>query len=246
MSVNAIQADYYRAQNTRKTTNSSDVSFLDALTKRQAESTSGQSFEEMLKARYPGMKYHALDTSKIDPEIWRRHDYPFENYFEDDLDESILDWKPTGPAPSDLDKSVQDRMNATIGKKAIIVPPALQEKMAKDPAFAKSVMARVDAFIARDEALATTPLSVLIALDEKGEISQCRVTSQGHWIGPSERELLEAQAHRKAKQEQKDEYDLLLERMALKRMLEMMAHPKHDQPETVQNRKKEGNTHGAV
>jgi hypothetical protein len=44
----------------------------------------------------------------------------------------------------------------------------------------------------------------------------------------------------------KDEYDLLLERMALKRMLEMMAHPKHDQPDSVQNKKKEGNTHGAV
>lgn len=69
-----------------------------------------------------------LDTSKISQSLWERQDYPFEKFFEDDLDESILDWKPSGTNPSMLDQNVQARLNATIGMKAVVIPPELEEK----------------------------------------------------------------------------------------------------------------------
>ena len=36
--------------------------------------------EELLKTRYPGLKYHVSDTSKINSSLWQRNDYPFEKY----------------------------------------------------------------------------------------------------------------------------------------------------------------------
>lgn len=71
-----------------------------------------QGLEDMLKAQYPGLKYHVLDTSKINSSLWQRNDYPFEMFFEDELDESDLDWKPTSREPSMLDAGVQARLNA--------------------------------------------------------------------------------------------------------------------------------------
>jgi hypothetical protein len=197
----------------------------------------GQSFEDMIKAKYPGIKYHTLDTSKIDPGLWRRSDYPFEDYFEDTIDSSVLDWQPTGAEPSDVSKPVQARMNSTIGKNAIVVPPALQERMDKDPALAKAVLAKVDAFIAYENSFSPNiRKSFLIALDDEGKISNSRVTSEGGYIiGPSEQEQRAFEAYRKEKQEKREEYEIMLARSAFARKQRMDEQQKYIQNGAVIN-----------
>ena len=75
-----------------------------------------QGLEDRLKAQYPNLKYHVIDTSKINSSLWQRNDYPFEMFFQDNLAETALDWKPTSREPSMLDEGVQARLNAARGK----------------------------------------------------------------------------------------------------------------------------------
>lgn len=77
---------------------------------------------------YPGIKYHVLDTTEIKQNIWQRQDYPFEKFFGEEIDESILDWEPTSQEPSILSRNVQARLNAARGKFAIVIPSELEEK----------------------------------------------------------------------------------------------------------------------
>ncbi len=109
---------------------------------------SGMSFKDMWQARYPGAYYNVMDTSRIDGSLWGRNDYPWDKYFSNNADDSVLDWKPSGAEPAMLDSKVQAKINSTIGKKAIVVPPELEEKMKNAPELAKSVMAKVEGFIA--------------------------------------------------------------------------------------------------
>ena len=109
---------------------------------------SGMSFKDMWQARYPGAYYNVMDTSRIDGSLWGRNDCPWDKYFSNNADDSVLDWKPSGAEPAMLDSKVQAKINSTIGKKAIVVPPELEEKMKNAPELAKSVMAKVEGFIA--------------------------------------------------------------------------------------------------
>lgn len=47
---------------------------------------------------------------------------------------------------------MQAKIGSTLGKKAIVVPPALEEKMKNDPELAQKVMKKVESFIAEQEA----------------------------------------------------------------------------------------------
>ena len=51
-------------------------------------------------------------------------DFPFEKFFSDNVDESVLDWQPSGAEPSDYDSEVMARRSSVAGQKAIIVHPA--------------------------------------------------------------------------------------------------------------------------
>ncbi len=73
------------------------------------------SFEDTLKAKYPGAKYHVMDASKISQGTWERNGFPFEKFFEDDIDESVLNWTPTGKDPDMVDSCVQARLDSTLG-----------------------------------------------------------------------------------------------------------------------------------
>ena len=149
-----------------------------------------QSFEEMWKSRYPGAKYHVMDASGISQGIWERNDFPCEKFFDDELDKSILDWQPQGKEPDMADASVQSRLDSTLGKKAIVVPPELEEKMKNDPELAEKVMGKVESFIQNHPTRPGRVLSYLIALDENGDIAHFRVTGGGgHISGPSDAEL---------------------------------------------------------
>ena len=98
-------------------------------------------------------------------------------------------------------------------RKALIVPPALEEKMQNDSELAEKVMANVENFIATYPAV--PGCSYLIELDENGEISKYRLTSPGT-ITVSSSEFVEARRAREAKHA---EYERLEEETALKRKM---------------------------
>ena len=172
---------YYLAEQYRKNAagKSEGVSFAELAAAKAAEQSdvSGMSFKDMWQARYPGAYYHVMDGSKISQGAWDRNDFPFERFFSDSVDESILNWASSGAEPSANSPEVQSRWSATAGKKAVIVPPALEQKMQGNPELAEKVMATVENFIATYPS--TLGCSYLIELDENGEISKYRVTSPG-------------------------------------------------------------------
>ena len=184
---------------------------------------SGMSFKDMWQARYPGAYYNVMDTSKIDGSLWGRNDYPWDKYFSNHADASVLDWKPSGAEPAMLDSDVQAKINSTIGKKAVVVPPELEEKMKNDPELAKKVMANVENFITTYTATSVRPgrvCSWLISLDENEEIEKYRVTGGGGNIsGPTEEQQRQFEAEQAAKRKRREEYARLNEEAALKRRL---------------------------
>ena len=164
------------------------------------------SFKDMWQTRYPGACYNVMDTSKIDGSLWGRNDYPWDKYFSNNADASVLDWNPSGAEPAMLDPKVQAKINSTIGKKAIVVPPELEEKMKNDPELAKSVMAKVEGFIAEQDIMNPNPRKgYLIALDGNGDIAHACVTSEK--MSVSSAEFVEA---RKAREEKRAEYERAL------------------------------------
>ena len=211
---------YYLAEQYRKSTaadKNEGVSFAELAAAKAAgqPEVSGMSFKDMWQARFPGAYYNVMDTSKIDGSLWGRNDYPWDKYFSNNADASVLDWKPSGAEPAMLDPKVQAKINFTIGKKAIVVPPELEEKMKNDPELAKSVMAKVEGFIAEQDIMNPNPRKgYLIALDENGDIAHACVTSEK--MSVSSAEFIEA---RKAREEKHAEYERLAEESALKRRL---------------------------
>ena len=194
--------------------NSEEV-FAELAAAKAAEvgTTGKMTFKDMWQARFPGAYYHVMDGSAISQGAWDRNDFPFERFFSDRVDESILSWTPSGTEPPAGNSEVQSRWSSTAGKKAVIVPPALDEKMKNDPELAKNVMATVENFIATYPA--TPGCSYLIELDENGGISKYRVTSPGQ-ITVSSSEFVEARRLREAKHA---EYERRAEENALKRKM---------------------------
>lgn len=186
-------AGFYSQNITAGKTN--PVSFQDVLDANMGE----HGLEDRLKARYPGLKYHVTDTSKINASLWQRNDYPFEMYFEDELDESILDWKPSSREPSMLDVGVQARLNAARGKYAVMIPPALEEKLENNPELSQRIMEKISTLIKEQDTVPSSIDSFTIALDDDGNISNYRLSGGGGEIMmPSEKEL---QKNREKKRE---------------------------------------------
>ena len=117
---------------------SESMSFAELVAAKAVEkgTAAGMSFKDMWQARFPGAYYHVMDGSRISQGAWDRNDFPFERFFSDNVDESILNWTPSGAEPSANSPEVQSRWGSTAGKKAIIVPPALEEKMKNNPELA--------------------------------------------------------------------------------------------------------------
>lgn len=218
--------EYYLAQQYQKSGaagKSSGVSFAEIAAAKTAESTTGMSFKDMWQARFPGAYYHVMDGTKISQGAWNRNDFPVEKFFQNDTDESISNWAPTGAEPAATSSQVQSRWNSTLGQMSIIVPPALEEKMKNDPELAKRVMANVENFITTYSATSVRPgriCSWLISLDENGEIEKYRVTGGGGNIsGPTEEQQRQFEAEQAAKRKRREEYARLNEESALKRKL---------------------------
>ena len=179
-----------------------------------------QSFKDMWQARFPGAYYHVMDGTKISQGAWNRNDFPVEKFFQNDTDDSVLNWTPTGAEPAATSSQVQSRWNSTLGQKSVIVPPALEEKMKNDPELAKRVMANVENFIATYFATSVRPgriCSWLISLDENGEIEKYRVTGGGGISGPTEAEMRQFEAEQAAKRKRRARYMQILEESAFAR-----------------------------
>lgn len=182
---------------------------------------SGMSFQEMWQTRFPGAYYHTMDASNIPQGVWERNDFPFEKFFRNDLEEAAVNWKPNGANPAMDSSGVQSRLHSIAGQKSIVVPPALEEKMKNDPALAQRIMAKIETFIATDEAMTPDRIcSHLIVLDENGEIARFRASSHGGNItGPTEEEIRQFEAEQAAKKKRREEYARLNKEAALKHRL---------------------------
>lgn len=203
-----------------KTADSGGVSFLELASAKAAQNVTEQasaaemSFKDMLKSKYPGAYYNVMDTSRIDGGLWGRNDYPWDAYFSEPADESVLGWTPSGAEPPMQDSKVQNKINSMAGKMSIVIPPELEEKMKNDPELAKQVMDKVDGFITkyyRPEA----NQGVLITFDENGEINHACIACEGR-ITVSSSEFVEARKEREAKQA---EYERVAIENAIKRKL---------------------------
>jgi len=160
-----------------------------------------------------------MDASNIPQGVWERNDFPFEKFFQKDVDESVLDWNPNGANPAMDSSAVQSRLHSISGQKSIVVPPELEEKMKSDPALAQQVMAKVEGFIAANQVPGRI-CSHLIVLDENGEIARFRASSHGGNItGPTEEELRQFEAEQAAKKKRREKYVELNEESALKRKM---------------------------
>ena len=165
------------------------------------------------------MKIHHVDASKIAYGIWCRTDFPFEKFFDDNVDyDEVVNWKSSGAAPAMNSKECQARYQSTFGKKSVLVPPALQEKMDNAPALAQKVANTVDAFIQQSQ-MPPRAVSVLISLDENGEIANWTTCTEGGFMGPSEKELRMLAERKREKEEKAAEYERIAEENALKRKM---------------------------
>lgn len=183
---------------------------------------SGISFRDRWQARFPGGYYHVMDASKIPQGTWQRTDFPFEKFFAEKVDESVLQWTSQGAAPSMLDPKVQSRLDSVLGQHSIVVPPALEEKLKNDPALADKIMANIDyLFQWNGYPIPGRINSALIVLDENGEVARWNLISGGGGItGPTEAEQREFELEQKAKKERRARYARIVEESALKRKLQ--------------------------
>ena len=202
---NVASAYSYATQIRNKSVSSSDFTHsLQGVYSIDKSASTELGFEDMWKTKFPGAKYHVMDASTISQGVWERNDFPYERFFEDDVDESVLNWKPMGQDPDMAASSVQSRLNSTLGGKAIVVPPKLEEKMKNNPELVQKVMDNVESFIKNHPTRPGRVLSYLIALDENGDIAHFRVTGGGgHISGPSEAELRKFEEEQEAKREKK-------------------------------------------
>ena len=94
-------------------------------------------------------------------------------FFKDELDESVLDWKPTSRDPSMLDAGVQARINAARGKYAIIIPPALEEKLENNPELSQSILPKMSTLIKEQER--NQRLAAKRALERKEQLEKAEL-----------------------------------------------------------------------
>ena len=154
--------------------------------------------------------YHVFDASSISRENWTHNDFPYEKFLQKNVDESVLNWKPTRNNPSQLNSEVQRKLNATLGKNAVVIPPELEEKLQTDSALRKKVITNIEKILA----FHTQPpkfkmpgvkeygkkiLGSVIILNSEGEVENCTVTSGGTIMGPDEETLRQIELEQKRK-----------------------------------------------
>lgn len=170
-----------------------------------------------------------VGNANISSGNWQRNDFPFWKYFDRNTSADALnDWKPEGANPSQMRSDLQRNYNSVgSGRIAILVPESLQQKMDADPAYARQIMAKLQAwkedYDRWDNTVAASygynvaehqaGKSYVFDLDENGDVRNCTVTGPGR-ITVSSSEFVEARKKREAKHA---EYEKWAEERAWKR-----------------------------
>ncbi|MBE8949323.1 MAG: hypothetical protein SR3Q1_01795 [Quinella sp. 3Q1] len=157
----------------------------------------------------PQNYYHVMNATGISQEIWSHNDFPYQKFLANDVDESILTWKPSRNNPSQLNSDVQSKLTATLGKHAVIIPPELEDKLKIDPKLREKVIANLDniyKFHTQPPKLkmpgvkeyGTKIFGSVTILNADGEVENCVVTSGGTIMAPDEETLRQIE-HEQAK-----------------------------------------------
>lgn len=176
---------------------------------REVAKTEKVTTESLLRAKYPNLVYNVCDASSS---YWRtRNDYPHYLLYQKDLDPAELEnWKPSGPNPAYMDsKEIRALGNVPPGSRAVVIHPKAQERIEKDPEFAKEVADRIEAWytfdLLRNEALmpgCSMELSQCVAIGEDGSIvnvvtsGQPKLTYSGDPDGGEKEDFWEKRARR--------------------------------------------------
>lgn len=166
--------------------------------------------------------YHVMDASDISRENWTHNDFPYERFLENQVDESILTWKPSRANPSQLNPEVQNKLSATLGKHSIVIPPELEEKLKTDSNLREKVITNVEKLYNFHLQPPTFKMpgvkeygikifGSVTTLNAKGEVENCVVTSGGTIMGPDEETLREIELERIKKLKRKELNAELLE-----------------------------------
>ena len=159
-----------------------------------AEAAEAISLEDMLKAKYPNIHYHVFDAGSG---YWKtRNDYPHYLLYQDGdrAKETLENWQPTGSNPFYgsvngqfiAPKEIKALGSVPPGSKAVVIHPAVQERMERDPAYAQEIFAKIDAWFAFDMARneahmpgCTVGMSQAVAIGEDGNICNACSSSGG-------------------------------------------------------------------
>ena len=160
-----------------------------------AEVAEAPSLEAMLKAKYPNIHYHVFDAGSS---YWKtRNDYPHYLLYQDGdrAKETLENWRPEGDNPfyGSIDgrfiapKEIHALGSVPPGSKAVVIHPKAQERMEQDPAYAREIYEKIDAWfafdVARNEAImpgSTWDMSQAVAIGEDGNIcNACASTANG-------------------------------------------------------------------
>ena len=152
------------------------------------------SLETMLKTKYPNIHYHVFDAGSG---YWKtRNDYPHYLLYQDGdkAKDTLENWQPTGANPfyGSVDgqfiapPEIKALSSVPPGSKAVVIHPAVQERMEQDPAYAQEIYAKIDAWFAfdaaRNEAIlpgSTLGMSQAVAIGEDGNICNACSSSPG-------------------------------------------------------------------
>ena len=166
--------------------------------------------------------YHVMNATGISSENWSHNDFPYQKFLENDVDESVLSWKPSRANPSQLNSDVQSKLTATLGKHAIVIPPELEERLKIDPKLREKVIANIDKIykfhtqpptfkIPGVKEYGTKIFGSVTILNAKGEVENCVVTSGGTIMGPDEETLRQIEREHAKKLKRKEFNAELLE-----------------------------------
>ncbi|MBR4641653.1 MAG: hypothetical protein IKO74_02885 [Selenomonadaceae bacterium] len=191
------------------------------------ELKSEKNFEEMCSEtwqKYFGQSsqnyYHVINAAGISPENWSHNDFPYQKFLANNVDESVLTWKPLRINPPQLNSDVQSKLTATLGKHAVIVPPELEEKLKTDHELREKVIANIDKIYKFHTQTPTFKMpgvkeygtkifgSVTI-LNAEGEVENCVVTSGGTIMAPDEETLRQIE-HERAKKLKRKQFNAKL------------------------------------
>lgn len=208
-----------------KISNVTGKSYYDIL---QTELKTIATFDEMYKTaleKYFGQTgqtfYHVMDASSIRRDVWTHNDFPYEKFLTDNVDETILNWNPTRSNPSQLNPEVQNKLNATLGKHSIIVPPELDERMKTDEKLRQKVISNINKVyrfhtqqpkfhLPGTKVYGTKIYGSVTILNSDGEVENCVVTSGGTFIGPDEHTLRQIEEEQKRKLKRKEFNDMII------------------------------------